>query len=150
MRAILQRVSHASVLVEGTTTGSIGPGLLVLLAIEGADTLEDIEWLSGKIVRMRIFDDQNGLMNLSVQDVQGDLLLVSQFTLFASTKKGNRPSFSRSAAPDVAIPLYEKFIRQLEADLGKPIQTGRFGAHMMVSLVNEGPVTISIDSKAKE
>jgi len=147
MRAVLQRVNHARVTINGSVSGAIEKGLLVLLAIEQTDGPEDIEWLSGKIIRMRIFDDDQGLMNRSVQDEGGEVLLVSQFTLFASTKKGNRPSFSRSARPETAIPIYEKFIRQLEVDLGRPIQTGRFGAGMLVELANSGPVTIIIDSK---
>ena len=122
----------------------------MLLAVEEADTAEDIEWLSGKIVRLRVFDDENGVMNRSVQDVQGGILLVSQFTLFASTKKGNRPSYSRSARPEIAVPLYQQFIARLAQDLGKPIETGEFGAEMQVSLINDGPVTIIIDSKARE
>jgi D-tyrosyl-tRNA(Tyr) deacylase len=149
MRAVIQRVAEASVTVNGTAIGSIRQGLVVLLAIEDADTPEDIEWLSGKIVRLRIFDDENGLMNRSVQDVQGEILLVSQFTLFASTKKGNRPSFSQSAHPEVAVPLYEKFVARLSLDLGRPVHTGQFGAHMLVKLINEGPVTIIIDSKLR-
>ncbi len=150
MRAVIQRVSEGAVVIEGRTKGSIQHGLVVLLAIEDADGPEDIEWLSGKIVRLRVFDDENGVMNRSVQEVGGGILLISQFTLFASTRKGNRPSYSRSARPEIAIPLYERFIRQLEADLGKPVQTGEFGAHMRVSLTNDGPVTIVIDSKARE
>src|SRR2546423_4665491 len=150
MRAVIQRVSEAQVAIAGTIKGSIQRGLLVLLAAEAADTAEDIEWLSGKIVRLRIFDDEQGVMNRSVQDAQGDVLLVSQFTLFASTKKGNRPSYSRSAGPEVAIPVYEQFIARLTQDLGRPIYTGEFGAHMDVSLTNDGPVTILIDSKARE
>jgi len=150
MRAVIQRVSEAKVTIDGNVAGSIGNGLTVLLAIEEADNAEDIEWLSGKIVRLRIFDDAEGLMNRSVLDVQGDILLVSQFTLFASTKKGNRPSFSRSARPETAVPLYETFIVRLSLDLGRPIQTGRFGANMRVSLINDGPVTIIIDSKSRE
>jgi D-tyrosyl-tRNA(Tyr) deacylase len=150
MRAVIQRVSEAKVKIGGTTKGAIQRGLLVLLAVEEADTAEDIEWLSGKIVRLRIFDDENGVMNRSAQDIQGDILLVSQFTLFASTKKGNRPSYSRSARPELAIPLYEKFIQRLQQDFGKPIQTGEFGAQMLVSLTNDGPVTIIIDSKSRE
>jgi D-tyrosyl-tRNA(Tyr) deacylase len=150
MRAVIQRVSQASVSVAGRVTGSIRSGLLVLLAVEEADTAEDIEWLSGKIVRLRSFNDEDGLMNRSVQDVGGDILLISQFTLFASTKKGNRPSFTRSARPELAVPMYEKFLARLAADFGKPIQTGEFGAHMNVNLVNDGPVTIIIDSKARE
>jgi D-aminoacyl-tRNA deacylase len=150
MRAVIQRVSEASVTVDGAVTGAIGKGLLVLLAVEDADTGEDSEWLSGKIVRLRIFNDEQGLMNLSVQEVRGGILLVSQFTLFASTKKGNRPSFSRSAKPEVAVPLYEEFIRRLTADFGGAIQTGGFGADMKVALLNDGPVTILIDSKNRE
>jgi len=150
MRAVIQRVSEASVVIEGTLSGSIGHGLVVLLAVEETDGPEDIEWLSGKIVRLRIFDDAAGLMNRSVLDVQGEILLVSQFTLFASTKKGNRPSFSRSARPEIAITIYEQFIARLSQDLGRPVQTGRFGAHMLVSLANHGPVTIIIDSKSPE
>lgn len=150
MRAVIQRVSEAKVLIGGATKGAIGPGLAVLLAVEPADTDEDIEWLSGKLVRLRVFDDPNGVMNLSVQETHGDILLVSQFTLFASTRKGNRPSYSRSAPPDLAVPLYGKFITRLEQALGKPIQTGEFGAQMLVSLTNDGPVTILIDSKLRE
>jgi len=150
MRAVIQRVSEASVTVEGAVKGAIRHGLAVLLAVEAADTTDDIEWLSGKIVRLRIFDDENGVMNRSVQEAQGDVLLVSQFTLFASTKKGNRPSYSRSAPPEVAIPLYAAFVKRLQLDLGKPIQTGEFGAQMLVSLINDGPVTIIIDSKNRE
>lgn len=150
MRAVVQRVSEAKVTIAGNVKGAIARGLLILLAVEPTDTAEDIEWLSGKLVRLRIFDDENGLMNRSVQDVGGDILLVSQFTLYASTKKGNRPSFSSSAPPPVAIPLYEQFIAQLQQDLGKPVQTGEFGAHMLVSLVNDGPVTIIVDSKNPE
>lgn len=150
MRAVIQRVSEARVCIAGAAKGSIGPGLLVLLAIEEADTDLDIEWLSGKIVRLRIFDDDQGVMNRSAQDTKGDILLVSQFTLFASTKKGNRPSYIRSAGGPVAIPIYQRFIAQLEKDFGKPIQTGEFGAMMQVSLTNDGPVTIIIDSKVRE
>jgi D-tyrosyl-tRNA(Tyr) deacylase len=150
MRSVIQRVSQATVTIDNAIKGAIQQGLVVLLAIEPADNPEDIEWLSGKIGRLRIFDDEHGVMNRSVQDVQGQILLISQFTLFASTKKGNRPSYSRSAPPEIAVPLYEKFIAQLSADLGKPIQTGEFGAHMLVSLTNDGPVTIVIDSKARE
>jgi D-aminoacyl-tRNA deacylase len=150
MRAVIQRTTEASVIISGKVTGAIGSGLVVLLAIEPADGVEDIEWLSGKIVRLRVFDDENGVMNRSVQDVQGDILLVSQFTLFASTKKGNRPSYSRSAPPEIAIPLYEQFIARLKQDMGRPIQTGTFGAHMVVRLANDGPVTIIIDSKLRE
>jgi D-tyrosyl-tRNA(Tyr) deacylase len=150
MRAVVQRVSEANVTINGTKQGAILKGLVVLLAIEETDGAEDIEWLSGKIARLRVFDDKNGVMNCSLQEVQGDILLVSQFTLFASTKKGNRPSYSRSAKPELAVPLYKQFIARLTQDLGKPIQTGEFGAHMIVSLANDGPVTIIIDSKARE
>lgn len=150
MRAVIQRVSEASVDIGGNVKSAIGPGLLVLLAVEDADTPEDIEWLSGKIVRLRIFSDAEGLMNLSVQDVQGEVLLISQFTLFASTRKGNRPSYTRSARPEAAIPLYEQFIQRMEQDLGRAVQTGEFGAEMQVKLVNDGPVTIVIDSKNRE
>ena len=150
MRAVIQRVAEARVTVAGRVTGSIQNGLLVLLAVEYADTVEDIEWLSGKITRLRIFNDAAGVMNLSVQEIGGDILLVSQFTLFASTKKGNRPSYSRSARPEIAVPLYEKFIARLTQDLGRPVQTGEFGAHMDVSFTNDGPVTIIIDSKVRE
>ena len=150
MRAVIQRVSEAKVVIDERLKGSIQMGLVVLLAIEEADTNEDIEWLSGKIIRLRIFDDENGVMNRSVQETGGDILLVSQFTLFASTHKGNRPSYSRSARPEIAVPLYHQFLRQMEQQLGKPLQTGEFGAHMQVSLTNDGPVTIIIDSKIRE
>ena len=150
MRAVIQRVSEARVAINRRINGAIGRGLVVLLAVEKADGPEDIEWLSGKIVRLRIFNDDAGVMNLSVRDVQGDILLISQFTLFASTKKGNRPSYLRSAKPEMAVPLYEQFIARLAQDLGKPVQTGEFGAHMDVSLTNDGPVTIIIDSKMRE
>ena len=147
MRAVIQRVTQASVTVDGKITGEIGPGLLVLVGIEDADGQEDITWLSNKITNLRIFGDEAGLMNLSVSDIKGDILLVSQFTLHAATKKGNRPSFIKAARPEQAIPLYEKMIRQLELDLGKAVATGQFGADMQVALVNDGPVTIIIDSK---
>jgi D-tyrosyl-tRNA(Tyr) deacylase len=150
MRAVLQRVLQASVTVAGRVTGTIGRGLLALVAVEEADTAEDAAWLSGKIVRLRIFDDGQGVMNLSVQDIGGELLVVSQFTLFASTRKGNRPSYSRAAGPASAVPRYEAFLRQLAADFGRPLATGEFGADMQVALVNDGPVTILIDSKARE
>jgi D-aminoacyl-tRNA deacylase len=150
MRAVLQRTAFASVKVDGNITGSIQKGLLVLMGVEDADTSEDIEWLSSKIVNLRVFDDENGVMNLSVKDVGGDILLVSQFTLHASTKKGNRPSYIKASKPDFAIPMYEKMIAQLETDLGKKIQTGIFGADMKVELLNDGPVTIVIDTKNKE
>ncbi|MFN7686955.1 MAG: D-aminoacyl-tRNA deacylase [Sphingobacteriales bacterium] len=150
MRAVIQRVKEASVTVDDTITGSVGQGLLIFLGIEDADNEEDILWLSGKIVNLRIFDDSDGVMNLSVKDTGGDILLVSQFTLHASTRKGNRPSYIRASKPEIAIPLYEKMIRQLETDLGKKIQTGEFGAEMQVRLLNNGPVTITIDTKSKE
>lgn len=150
MRAVIQRVTKASVTVEGNVTGDIQTGLLVLLGVEDADVEEDIQWLSGKIVNLRIFNDENGVMNKSVMDVNGDVLLVSQFTLHASTKKGNRPSYIRASKPDAAIPMYEKMIAQLEKDLGKRLQTGIFGADMKVELLNDGPVTIVIDTKNKE
>jgi D-aminoacyl-tRNA deacylase len=150
MRIVIQRVSEAAVRVDGQITGSIGNGLLVLMGVEDADTMEDIEWLSNKIVNIRLFNDADGVMNLSVKEIGGDILLVSQFTLHASTKKGNRPSYIKASKGDFAIPMYEKMIQQLAADLGKPIQTGIFGADMKVSLLNDGPVTIVIDSKNKE
>lgn len=150
MRAIIQRVSEARVTIAGQVRGAIGRGLLVLVAVEDADTPEDCEWLAGKLVRLRIFVDDAGLMNRSVQDVGGEILVVSQFTLFASTKKGNRPSYLRSARPEVAIPKYEAFVARLTAELGKPIATGEFGADMQVALVNDGPVTITMDTKARE
>jgi D-tyrosyl-tRNA(Tyr) deacylase len=150
MRALIQRVSSASVTISGQVAGEIGPGLLVLLGIEDADTQEDIEWLSGKISRLRIFGDEEGLMNRSVVDVDGGLLVVSQFTLYGSTKKGNRPSFIRSAKPPVAIPLYEAFVKSLSFTALRPVATGEFGADMQVALVNDGPVTIWIDSKSRE
>jgi len=150
MRAVLQRVKRASVTVEGNITGAIEEGLLVLLGIEEADTLEDMNWLSGKLVNLRIFNDEQGVMNRSLLEVGGGLLLVSQFTLFAATKKGNRPSYSRAAPPAIALPIYEKMIELLSAELGKPIQTGVFGADMKVELLNDGPVTIVIDTKNKE
>jgi D-aminoacyl-tRNA deacylase len=150
MRAVIQRVLQSSVTISGAAKASIGPGLLVLAAFEHADTEEDLEWLSGKIARLRIFDDDNGVMNRSLLEAGGDLLLVSQFTLFASTKKGNRPSYSRSAGPATAVPLYERFIECLKRDLGREIKTGEFGAMMQVSLVNDGPVTIIIDSRLRE
>jgi D-aminoacyl-tRNA deacylase len=150
MRIVIQRVSEASVTVENEVTGKIGKGLLVLAGFEDSDNDEDIEWLSKKIVQLRIFSDSQGLMNLSVQETKGEILLVSQFTLHAYTKKGNRPSFIKAAKPDRAIPMYDKFKKQLENDLGKTIQSGIFGAMMNVSLVNDGPVTIFIDTKNKE
>lgn len=150
MRVVIQRVSQASVTVAGQVKGEISDGLLVLVGVEEADTAEDIEWLCGKIVRLRVFNDEQGLMNRSVQDIGGQILVISQFTLFASTKKGNRPSYLRSARPDVAIPLYEQFLARLAQDLGRPVQTGEFGADMQVNLTNDGPVTILIDTKARE
>lgn len=150
MRAVIQRVSRASVTIDQQLHAAIETGLLVLMGIEDADTDEDIQWLSGKIVNLRIFDDVEGIMNESVKEKQGDILLVSQFTLHAATKKGNRPSYIRASKPDIAIPLYEKMIKQLTADLGKPVSTGSFGADMKVELLNDGPVTIVIDTKNKE
>ena len=150
MRVVIQRVSEAQVTIAGQVKGSIGHGLVVLVAVEDADTTEDIEWLCGKIVRLRIFNDAQGLMNLSVQDVGGNILVVSQFTLFASTKKGNRPSFTRSSRPEIAIPRYEEFLARLALDLGKPVAAGEFGADMQVGLCNDGPVTIIIDSKQRD
>lgn len=150
MRAVIQRVSRASVTIDGKTHSQIGKGLLVLLGIEDADTSEDIEWLSSKIVSLRIFDDAHGVMNESVKDKGGDIILVSQFTLHASTKKGNRPSYIKASKPEIAVPLYEKMIQQLSADLGKPICTGIFGADMKVELLNDGPVTIVMDTKNRE
>lgn len=150
MKAVIQRVSNASVTIDGANTGSIRQGLLVLIGIEDADELADIEWLSAKIVNLRIFDDENKVPNISVKDTGGDILLVSQFTLHASTKKGNRPSYLKASKPAIAIPLYEKMIAQLENDLGKKIQTGTFGADMKVELLNDGPVTIVIDTKVRD
>jgi len=150
MKVVIQRVSKANVNVDREITGEIGNGLLVLLGIEDADTDEDIQWLSNKIVNLRVFNDEHGVMNKSVIDVKGSILLISQFTLHASTKKGNRPSYIKASKPDFAIPMYEKMIKQLEADLGKEIQTGIFGADMKVELLNDGPVTIVIDTKNKE
>lgn len=150
MRVLIQRVSRASVTISGEISGKIGPGLLVLLGIEEADGPEDLDWLCGKISRLRIFSDEEGKMNRSVTDVGGGLLVVSQFTLFASTKKGNRPSFIRSAKPDIAIPLYEQFVKTLGVVAGTSVETGEFGADMQVELLNDGPVTIWIDSKDRE
>ncbi len=150
MKMVIQRVSEASVAVEGEVTGRIKSGLLVFVGMEDADTQEDIIWLSGKIINMRIFNDQNGVMNKSLVDISGDLLLVSQFTLHASTKKGNRPSYSKASKPAIAIPLYQKLITELETQLDKKIQTGIFGADMRVRLLNDGPVTIIIDSRNRE
>lgn len=150
MKVVIQRVSEASVTIEGNVNGTIGSGLMILAGFQSDDTVEDLQWMSAKIVNLRIFSDENGLMNLSVLETKGDILLISQFTLHAKTKKGNRPSFIDAAKPDVAIPLYENFKTQLQKDLGKPIQTGIFGADMQVALINDGPVTIVIDSKNKE
>jgi len=150
MRVIIQRVSQASVTVEGQKTADIQKGLLVLVGIEDADTQEDIYWLTGKVIKMRIFGDENDVMNCSVQDVGGDIIVVSQFTLHASTKKGNRPSYIKAAKPDFAIPMYENFVKSLEKEFGKKIQTGIFGADMKVNLLNDGPVTIVMDSKNRE
>ncbi|HEY0552592.1 MAG TPA: D-aminoacyl-tRNA deacylase [Verrucomicrobiae bacterium] len=150
MRAVAQRVSSASVTIASAVTAQIAQGLLVLVALEEADTAEDVEWLAGKLVRLRIFNDDQGVMNRSVQEVTGEILVVSQFTLFASTKKGNRPSYIRSAKPEIAIPLYEQFVARLAVELGRPIRTGEFGADMKVALVNDGPVTILMDTKARE
>ncbi|WJJ96636.1 D-aminoacyl-tRNA deacylase [Algibacter luteus] len=150
MKAVIQRVSKASVTIEGKQVASIKNGLLILLGIINEDAQEDINWLSNKIVNLRIFNDDSGVMNTSLLDVKGDAIVVSQFTLQASTKKGNRPSYIKAAKPDIAIPLYERFVKQLEKDLGKTIQTGQFGANMQVELINDGPVTIIIDTKNKE
>lgn len=150
MRAVIQRVQKATVRIDNQIPGSINQGLLVLLGIEDADTQEDINWLSAKIINLRIFNDLEGIMNLSLKEIKGDLLLVSQFTLHGSTRKGNRPSYIRASKPTVAIPMYEKMIKQLESDLGKNIQTGVFGADMQVELINDGPVTIIVDTKQKE
>ena len=150
MRIVIQRVSEASVTIDQQVAGEIQTGLLVLLGIEDADSQEDIDWLVKKLVNLRIFPDENGVMNTSLKDVDGDVLLISQFTLHASTKKGNRPSYIKAAKPEIAIPMYEAFIKSLETSLGKPIQTGEFGADMKVRLLNDGPVTIGIDSKNRE
>lgn len=150
MRAVIQRVSYARVTIDQKIQGAIEAGLLVLIGIEDADTADDISWLSSKIVNLRIFNDAGGVMNVSVKESDGDILLISQFTLHAATKKGNRPSYIRASKPDIAIPLYEKIIEQLKTDLGKSIQTGSFGADMKVELLNDGPVTIIIDSKNRE
>lgn len=149
MKAVLQRVAHASVVVEEQQIAAIGPGLLILLGIEDADTQEDIDWLVAKIINLRIFNDSRNVMNLSVKDVGGEVITVSQFTLHASTKKGNRPSYSKAAKPELSVPLYEKFVETFEKLFEKKIQTGRFGADMKVSLLNDGPVTIIIDTKER-
>jgi D-aminoacyl-tRNA deacylase len=150
MKIVLQRVSEASVTVEGKKVADIQKGLLVLVGIEDADTQEDIDWLAGKIIKMRIFSDENDVMNCSVHDIDGDIIVVSQFTLHASTKKGNRPSYIKASKPDFAIPMYENFVEALEKEFNKKVQTGIFGADMKVSLLNDGPVTIVMDSKNKD
>ncbi|MDP5157322.1 MAG: D-aminoacyl-tRNA deacylase [Flaviramulus sp.] len=150
MKAVIQRVLKASVTIEGNKVANINSGLLILLGIVNDDTQNDIDWLSNKIVNLRIFGDENNVMNKSLLDVDGDAVVVSQFTLYASTKKGNRPSYIKAAKPDMAIPLYESFVKQIETDLAKKVQTGQFGADMKVELLNDGPVTIIIDSKNKE
>ena len=149
MRAVVQRVSSASVTIDGRVAGAIGGGLLVLLGVAQTDTLDDGEWLAQKIAALRIFEDADGKMNLSVRDISGGVLVVSQFTLFASTRKGTRPSFNDAAKPDVAIPLYDKFLLQMESALGRPVARGEFGAMMQVALVNDGPVTLIIDSRER-
>lgn len=150
MRAVIQKVSKASVTISNQVKSEIAKGLLVLVGIEDNDTDDDIKWLSGKICRLRIFNDSNNQMNLSVQDINGELLVISQFTLHASTKKGNRPSYIKAAKPETAIPIYNQFVTQLESDLGKDVKTGEFGAYMQIELINDGPVTITIDTKNKE
>lgn len=150
MRALIQRVKHADVVIDGRTNGEIGQGMLVLLGVHSTDTQADIDWLVKKVSQLRIFDDDNGVMNRSVMDIDGEVLVVSQFTLYASTKKGNRPSYVNAAVPDIAIPLYEKFVNDLSTTLSKPVPTGIFGADMKVSLLNDGPVTIMIDTKNRE
>ncbi len=150
MRAVIQRVSDAGVTINGKTERTMGPGLVVLLGIEESDEISDIQWLSGKIGRLRIFDDSEGIMNLSICDSGGDVMIISQFTLHASTRKGNRPSYIKAANPETAIPLYEQFVLQMEAELGKKVLTGEFGANMKVNLTNDGPVTILIDTKKRE
>ena len=150
MRVVIQRVTKASVTINGSVNGAIQKGLLVFVGIEEADNMEDISWLSNKIINLRIFDDDQGVMNLSLKDIGGNILLISQFTLHATTKKGNRPGYSKAARPELAIPLYQSFIKQLQNDLEKEIATGEFGADMKVELLNDGPVTIVIDTKNKE
>lgn len=150
MRSVIQRVSRASLIIDGTVYSQIAGGLLVFLGIEDSDGMEDIVWLSNKIINLRIFNDEDGVMNISLKEIDGDLLLVSQFTLHASTKKGNRPSYIKASKSEIAIPLYEKMISQLTSDLNKTIYTGVFGADMKVELINDGPVTILIDSKSRE
>jgi len=150
MRTVIQRVDRASVTIGGSIKSQIGKGLLILVGIEDKDSLEDIEWLTKKVINLRIFDDENGVMNRSILDIQGEILVVSQFTLHASTKKGNRPSYLKASKPDIAIPLYESFCKEISFLLGKEVGTGEFGAEMMIELVNNGPVTILIDSQNKE
>jgi len=150
MKAVIQRVSQASVTIEGAKVADIQNGLLILIGIEDADTQEDISWLTAKIANLRIFGDENEVMNLSVKDIDGDVIVVSQFTLHAATKKGNRPSYIKAAKPEIAIPLYENFVSLMEIEIGKKVQTGQFGADMKVALLNDGPVTIIIDTKNKE
>ena len=150
MRVVIQRVSRASVTIDGNIKSFINNGLLVLVGVEDADGQEDIQWLSNKITQLRVFNDDNGVMNLSVKDIDGEMIVVSQFTLHAKTKKGNRPSYISAAKPEISVPMYEAFVEQLSKDLGKEVQTGEFGAHMDVELVNDGPVTILIDTKNKE
>ncbi len=150
MRVVIQRVSKASVVIDNEVKGKINKGFVILLGIEEADNQDDIEWLSAKISKLRLFNDENRVMNLSIKEVNGDILIISQFTLHASTKKGNRPSYIKAAKPEIAIPLYESFIKQMELELGEKVQTGKFGAIMDVDLVNSGPVTIVIDSKDRE
>lgn len=150
MRVVIQRVSRASVTINGRIKSEIGLGLLVLLGVETDDTEEDLNWLTGKITRLRIFNDSDDVMNLSVMDIKGEILVASQFTLHASTKKGNRPAYIKAAKPEIAIPLYEKFVDKIEEETGQIVQTGEFGAMMEIALVNDGPVTIIIDSKNKE
>lgn len=150
MRLVIQRVTHASVTIEGKVKSAIGPGLLILVGVESADTTEDVDWLVRKVAALRIFDDEQGVMNRSVQDINGEALVVSQFTLFASTKKGNRPSWLKAAPHNISVPLYEAFCQRLSQAMGKPVSTGEFGADMKVELLNDGPVTILMDTKNKE
>ena len=149
MRAVIQRVNYASVSIDSKVKSEISRGLLLLIGIEESDNIDDINWLSNKITQLRIFDDKDGVMNLSIKDINGEILTISQFTLYAKTKKGNRPSYQQAAKPEVSVPLYKKFVEQLDLDLGKEIKTGEFGAYMKVSLENDGPVTIIIDTKNK-
>lgn len=150
MRLVIQRVTHASVTIEGKVKSAIGPGLLILVGVESADTTEDVDWLVRKVAALRIFDDEQGVMNRSVEDINGEALVVSQFTLFASTKKGNRPSWLKAAPHNISVPLYEAFCQRLSQAMGKPVGTGEFGAEMKVELLNDGPVTILMDTKNKE